>query len=305
VVDPRPTSPPARPASRASRTPRPVALTETDLELLRFVSEHRFVLADHAAALLGVAPVTAQRRLDKLAGGGYTRRAAVFRGRAPMHLITAAGLRALGSALPTPSLDLHNYEHDIGLAWLWLAARRGTFGPVSEVLAERTLRSRDGVADRELHAGDPRGGESAGSESARGESRGGESHAGDARGGESDANQTLGVRLGGTGPRGRERLHYPDLLLRTADGRWVALELELSTKGRTRLESILSGYGADPRIAGVVYLVQSQTVARSVERAARTIGVSDLVHLQRVRLKAARPAAERPRALERASGVTR
>jgi hypothetical protein len=214
--------------------------------------------------------VTAERRLDKLADGGYTRRAAVFRGRPPMHLITAAGLRALGSPLPTPRLDLHNYEHDIGLAWLWLAARRGTFGPLSEILAERTLRSRDGAADRESHA-----------------------------------SELLGVRLGGTGPRGRERLHYPDLLLRTADGRWVAVELELSTKGRTRLESILSGYGADPRIAGVVYLVQSQTVARSVERAARKVGASDLVHLQRVRLKVARPAATRPLALERTSGVTR
>jgi hypothetical protein len=94
-------------------------------------------------------------------------------------------------------------------------------------------------------------------------------------------------------------------LLRTADRRSVALELELSSKGRTRLESILSGYGSDPRIAGVVYLVQSQTVARSVERAARKVGVSDLVHLQRVRLKVAQPAAARPVALERASGVAR
>lgn len=260
--------------------PRRAALTDADLELLRFLSEHRFVLPDHAAALLGVTPVTAQRRLDRLAGGGYARRAAVFKGRPPMHLITAAGLRALGSTLPTPSLDLHNYEHDIGLAWLWLAARRGTFGPLSEILAERTLRSRDGAADRG-------------------------SHAGESQGGESRASETLGVRLGGTGPRGRERLHYPDLLLRTADGRWVALEFELSTKGRTRLESILAGYGSDPRIAGVVYLVQSHTVARSVERAARKVGVSDLVHLRRVRLTVARPAAARPLALERASGVTR
>jgi hypothetical protein len=54
-----------------------------------------------------------------------------------------------------------------------------------------------------------------------------------------------------------------------------------------------------------VYLVQSQTVARSVERAARKVGVSDLVHLQRVRFKVAQPAAARPVALERASGVAR
>jgi hypothetical protein len=262
VVDPPPKS--------RALAPRRAALTDADLELLRFLSEHRFVLPDHGAALLGVTPVTAQRRLDRLADGGYARRAAVFKGRPPMHLITAAGLRVLGSTLPTPNLDLHNYQHDIGVAWLWLAARRGTFGPLSEILAERTLRSRDGAADRE-----------------------------------SQARQALGVRLGGTGPRGRERLHYPDLLLRTADRRWAALELELSSKGRTRLESILSGYGSDPRIAGVVYLVHSQTVARSVERAARKVGVSDLVHLQRVHFKVAQPAAARPVALERASGVAR
>jgi hypothetical protein len=217
-----------------------------------------------------------------------------------MHLITAAGLRALGSTLPTPSLDLHNYEHDIGLAWLWLAARRGTFGPLSEILAERTLRSRDGAADRESRGGEPRGGDPH-----TDESHTDESHAAEPPGAEARATEMLGVRLGGTGPRGRERLHYPDLLLRTGDGRWVALELELSTKGRTRLESILSGYGSDPRIAGVVYLVQSQTVARSVERAARKVGVSDLVHVQRVRLKVARPAAARSLALERASEVAR
>ncbi|HTX09483.1 MAG TPA: hypothetical protein VME22_12775 [Solirubrobacteraceae bacterium] len=249
------------------RTPRQIALTELDLELLRFLSEHRFVLADHAAALLGVTPVTAGRRLEKLADGGYARRAAVFTGRPPMYLIRPAGLRAVGSTLAAPTLDVHNYEHDIGVAWLWLAARRGTFGPLREILAERTLRSRDGVPDRD--------------------------------------SPMLGVRLGGTGPHGRERLHYPDLLLMTADGKRVALELELSTKGRTRLESILAAYGADPRIAGVVYLVQSQTVARSVERAARRVGVSDLVHLQRVRLNVARPAAIQSLALERASGVSR
>jgi hypothetical protein len=256
------------PRSRA-RTPRRAALTDADLELLRFMAQHRFVLADHAAVLLGVTPVTAQRRLEKLADGGYARRAAVFRGRPPMHLITTTGLRAIGSTLPTPTVDLHNYEHDLGLAWLWLTARRETFGPLSEIFAERTLRSRDGAAERGTLTS------------------------------ESHERELLGVRLGGTGARGRERLHYPDLLLRTSDGRWVALELELSTKGRTRLESILAAYGADPRIAGVVYLVETPAVARVVERAARKVGVPDLIHLQRVRPKVKSPPPARGPALER------
>lgn len=250
------------------RSPRPVALTEADLELLGFLAEHRFALTDHAAALGRVTPQTANRRLAKLVGAGHVRREEVFTGQSPMHLITRKGLGAVGSPLPTPRPDIHSYEHDIGAAWLWLAAQRGTFGPLSEIVAERTLRSRDGAR-------------------------------------EGDLAEPLGVRLGGTGPRGRASLHYPDLLLRTADGRRVALELELTPKGRTRLEVILAGYGADPRIDGVVYLVRTQSMARSVERAARKVGVSDLVHLQRVRYRATRPTAASARALERAAEAVR
>jgi hypothetical protein len=231
------------------------------------MSEHRFVLPDHAAVLLGVAPSTAQRRLDKLVAGGYVRRARVLSGQPAMHLITRGGLAAVGSSIRPPRLDLHTHAHDVGVAWLWLAARRGTFGPLREILAERTLRSRDATRDPQV--------------------------------------EPLAVRKGGVGAGGGEQLHYPDLLLRTADGRWVALELELSSKVRTKLESILSAYGADPRIAGVVYLVQSQTVARSVERAARRVGVSDLVHLQRVRSKVSRPTVTPVRTLERGHEVAR
>jgi hypothetical protein len=234
------------------------------------MAQHRFVLADHAAVLLGVCTQTAIRRLARLEKGGYARHERVFDGQPALHLITRAGLGAVGSTLRTPRLEVHTYEHDVGVAWLWLAAHRGTFGPLSEVLAERTLRSHDG-----------------------------------ARQGESQPAEPLGVRLGRTGPHGREGLHYPDLLLTTADGRRVALELELSGKPRTKLESILAAYGADPRIAGVVYLLETQRLARVVERAARKLGVSDLIHLQRVRLNVAQPAATRPLALERASGVAR
>ena len=69
-------------------------------------------------------------------------------------------------------------------------------------------------------------------------------------------------------------------MLRTADGRRVALELELTPKSRTRLETILAGYGADPRFAGVVYLVERPSVARSVQAAARRLGIAPLVHVQ-------------------------
>jgi DNA-binding MarR family transcriptional regulator len=238
---------------RSKGTSRSIRLGERDLELLWFLAEHRMALPDHAAALLGVTVETASERLRRLTSAGYIRKARLFHNQRAMHLITREGLKVLGSALPPPRSDAHAYAHDVGVAWLWIAARRGTFGPVREIVAERRMRSHDGARDA--------------------------------------STEPLAIRLGGVGPRGQERLHYPDLLLRTADGRRVALELELSSKGRSRLERILAGYSADPRVDGVVYLVQSAAVARSVEAAARRLGISSLVRIQRVRSTVSNPAA--------------
>ncbi len=237
------------------RATRKIRLTDQDLELLGFLAEHRLALPDHAAKLLGVQPETAKARLSKLVDGGYVRREPLFRGKPPMYLIDKDGLDVVRSSLPVPRIDLRTYEHDVGTAWLWLAARAATFGPLREVLGERRLRSHDGAREPGV--------------------------------------EPFGVRLGGVGPRGQERLHYPDLLLRTAEGRRIALELELSSKGPARLATILTGYGADPRIDGVVYLVRGASVARTVQDTARRLGISSLVHLQRVRLEARDPAAAR------------
>ncbi len=235
------------------RAQRGVRLGENDLTLLWFLAEHRMALPDHVAALLGASESAARARLSRLAKAGYIESARVFYNRPAMHLIAPAGLKALGSTLPEPRLDVHSYQHDAGVAWLWIAARGGTFGPLREVIGERRMRSNDGRRDPDY--------------------------------------EPLGVKLGGVGPRGGEALHYPDLLLRTVDGRRVALELELSSKGRVRLERILAGYAADARIDGVVYLVESSAVARSVQAAARRLGISSLVHIQRVRSTVSSPTA--------------
>jgi hypothetical protein len=253
-----------RPRSRR-RASRRIRLGEQDLELLWFLAEHRMALPDHIAALLGTSVEATKARLARLSGAGYVRDAPVFRKQPTMYLIEADGLKVLGSALPRPRIDMRVYQHDVGVAWLWLAAQRGTFGALQEIIGERRMRSHDG--SRESGA------------------------------------EPLAVRLGGFGARGGERLHYPDLLLRTADGRRVALELELSSKGRTRLDKILAGYAADPRIDGVVYLVENWAVARSVEAAARRAGISSLVHIQKVRSTVANPAAAADRAATRVEPV--
>jgi hypothetical protein len=153
------------------------------------------------------------------------------------YTIKTRGLAALGSTLPPTRLDYRGYEHDVGVAWIWLAARRGLWGPARDVVSERRMRSHD--------------------HSERGRPT------------------PFAVRLGGVGPGGVQRLHYPDVLLALSDGKRVAFELELSGKSRVRRERILSGYAADPRIDAVVYLVDKPAVGRAIQATARKLGISD------------------------------
>ncbi|MEA2160982.1 MAG: hypothetical protein QOD66_3362 [Solirubrobacteraceae bacterium] len=217
-------------------------LTDRDRILLAFVADHRLVLTGHVQVLLGKSDSAARGRLGALSRAGYLAQHRLFHRQPACYQVTRRGLAAIGSDLPRPRIDLRSYMHDVGLGWLWLSARAGSFGPVSEVLSERQLRSRDGLPG--------------------------------------SGRERLAVRMFGFGPGGREQLHYPDLLLRTPDGKRIAIELELTAKGRTRREKILSGYGADRRIDLVVYLVNRPEVARSVRASAAKLGMSDLVHVQ-------------------------
>jgi hypothetical protein len=236
-----------------------VLITARDRLILELAAEHRLILPAHARALLGISASATGSRLRKLASAGYLVQRRIFAGRPTDYQITSKGLAVIGSSLPTPQLDLRSHAHDVGVAWLWLAARAGTFGPLSEVVSERTMRSRDARRDA----------------------------------GPATLSGPLGVRLGGKGPGGRERLHYPDLLLVMPDGRRIAVELELSAKGATRREKILAGYGADPRFDAVLYLVDRPAVATAIRSSASRLGISHLVQVQWVRPAAgveARPA---------------
>ena len=180
-------------------------------------------------------------------------------------VIGAAYSLSVANDLPVPRrLDLATYRHDEGLAWLMLAAQRGRFGPLQAVISERRMRSED------------------------------------ARGAERPTRH--GVRLGGVGPGGRDRLHYPDMVVVTRSGHRVAFELELTTKSPRRRERILAGYAADRRIDAVVYLVDRAPAGRAVPRSAARVGVSDLIRVQDVRLASPGPSADGARAAERSHG---
>jgi hypothetical protein len=245
---------------------RSIQLTDTDRVLLRFAAEHRFVIAAQVAALLGVSTAAAEARLRRLGTGGHVRRRKELHRGPTWHQITAAGLRAPGSDLPAPrGFDLATHRHDAGLGWLMLSARAGRLGALQSVVSERRMRSHDGRTE--------------------------------------DRSRRYGVYLGGAGPAGRDRLHYPDLVVVTQSGHRVAFELELSTKEVARREGILAGYAADRRIDAVVYLVERASVGRAIERSAKRMGIADLVRVQRVSLGPSGAAApSRARSAHRAGG---
>ncbi len=230
------------------RSAAAVRLTERDRIALQFAAEHRLVLSSQVAVLLETSVAAARRRLGLLVGAGWLRFERKFTGPG-CYLIERRGLAAVDSRLPRPrDLDPATYDHDVGLGWLWLAAHGGWFGTVDRVVSEREMRSHDG---RPEHRSEP-----------------------------------VGVRLGGIGPRGGERRHYPDLLLECRSGHRVAVELELTAKPRGRLEGILAGYATEPRIDAVLYLVRDASTGRAIERAAASLGTSPTVIVQRTRVPA-------------------
>jgi len=233
-----------------------VRITERDRLLLAFAAEHKLVLASQAKALLGTSLAAAARRLRALGADRLLDSDRPFDEQPLCYQVTREGLGVIESRLPAPrSVDRAGYRHDVGVGWLWLAGRAGVWGEMREVVSERAMRSRDG---------------------------------------RSPGTERFGVRLGGLGPGGRERFHYPDLLLVDPRGHRIAVELELTAKDRRRLEGILAGYAADPRVSAVLYLVDRPSVGRSIQASARALGISDLVHVQPVRWDGMRRRRARP-----------
>lgn len=243
-------------------------ITERDRVLLTFAAEHRVVLAPQLHALVGGA---VRGRVTGLVREGLLRHRPVHEPPGRCYSILRAGLAAIDSDLPVPRFSPHDYRHDVGLAWLWIAARGGGLGPLGDVVSERRMRSVDAA---QAHAARLHGA----------------------------AMEPFGVRLGGVGPGGRERLHYPDLLLIGPDGRRIAVELELTPKARTRRERILAGYGADRRLDGVLYLVDRRSVGQAIGRSAARLGLGDRVRVQAVRWGHAGATRPGGRAMERTSG---
>jgi DNA-binding MarR family transcriptional regulator len=231
-----------------------LVLTDRDLALLAALSEQRIAVIAQAAHWLGVSESTAAKRVRRLREAGLVENRRVFERGSPMVRITGVGLKRIGSSLGRPGQKLDEYGHDVGVGWVWTAAREGAFGDMTKVHSERSMRSHDARLER-MSAG--------------------------ARLSEPE-DELRGVGFGAWRPDGRPERHYPDLLLESAGGHRIAVELELSSKGQRRLDRIMDAYASDLRIDAVLYLVPDPRLAANVRAAAGRAGIADVVHVRRI-----------------------
>ena len=208
------------------------------------LAEHRFLTVPQLAVLMGLGIDAAEARLERLRDAGLISMRRIFDALPAAVAITARGLRLSDSALKTPPRLNHNhYAHEVGVGWLWLAARSGRFGELTRLTAERQMRAED-YAARAAGGAPP-----------------------------------WGVGLGVLGQYGR-RYHYPDLLLDAAGGQRVAIELELSRKSAQQLSPIMRAYASDARVDHILYLAGSATIAAAINSAAGRAGIAHRVHIQ-------------------------
>jgi DNA-binding transcriptional ArsR family regulator len=246
--EPKPKPPPA-----PKPPPEPV-ISERDLELLRALAEQRIAVMVQVAYWLGVGERTAGRRVARLRAAGLVESRRLFDRGSAMVRITAPGLKLVGSPLGRPGQKLDEYRHDVGVGWVWTAAREGAFGDMAAIHSERAMRSHDASLER-MSPGE--------------------------RLSEPDG-ELRGVGVGAWRPDGRPERHYPDLLLETHGGHRIAVELELSSKGRQRLDRVMEAYASDARIDAVLYLVPDARLGDQIQEAAARAGITDTVHVRRI-----------------------
>jgi hypothetical protein len=79
--------------------------------------------------------------------------------------------------------------------------------------------------------------------------------------------------------RTRRGLHFPDLAVELDGGATLAIEVELSAKGRRRLESIVAAYVRARHVAGSRYYA-APAAYRGVERAVARAGAQRLFEIR-------------------------
>jgi hypothetical protein len=235
------------------RSQNDAQLDQRDLSLLAMLAEQRVTIEPQAGHWLNETEQESSTRLERLHAARMLKLERIFHQAPAAVTITRRGLAAVGSTMRTPQVDLRQYRHDVGVAWLWQAAHAGYFGAPAAIVSERSMRSHDWRLDHQA-ATEPA--------------------------------ERFGVGIGGVAPGGAPRRHYPDLLVDTRDGRRVAVELELTAKSRPRIDEVMLAYASDGRVAEAAYLVPDARLARFISDAARRAEISEIVTVKRLNPKA-------------------
>jgi hypothetical protein len=99
---------------------------------------------------------------------------------------------------------------------------------------------------------------------------------------ERDAGRRVASAVVGERPDGSEILHRPDLAVRS-DGRWLAVEVELTPKAPERLEAIVRAWRRARWLAGARYYVSPGTTSQALARAVRATHSEERIEIRRLR----------------------
>jgi hypothetical protein len=236
-------------------------LAPRDREVLEFAAAHPFIHPDHIKALLGDTALLVSQRLRALTQAGLLSSQPAFHDQPDSYQITQQGLEAIDSQLPIPRWEtVRSYRHQYGVAFLVLAAQANVWGEIDRALTQRQMRALDNTTETYDHVF---------------------STPADHR------HPPFGVQLDPERPDMPK--HYPDMILIDPGAR-VAVELQLLPPAPARLEAVIAAYGADPKTSAALYLVNNQTVGKTIQAAAANLGLSAPTHVQRAQFGANPPA---------------
>jgi hypothetical protein len=227
-------------------------ITERDRAIVRWIGRQRMVTAAQIAERFTLGRAVSYARLSGLTQLGLLEHQRIFHAEPGVYIATRQGLHAVDLELPPARVDLRTYRHDVELSSLVIELER-EFGP-ERVVTEREIRALDPPGLRE----------------------------------ETGYRPQYGVLLGGAAgpapltPAGHPRLHYPDAAIAPAGGSEgaLAVELERTVKGRTRLRSILRAYIGARHIAHVRYYAARPETARLLEDEIGRLHAGSLIELR-------------------------
>lgn len=228
------------------RSSRGFRVTARDREIVRWSGRLRMVTAAQVAERFALGRSVSYARLSGLVQLGLLEHSRIFHAAPGVYTAPRMGLATADLALPPARVDVRTYDHDVELSSLVGALER-EFGR-DRLTTEREMRAWDSP----LGTAPP------------------------------DPPRFAVPVTGGRGqlrltPVGRPRLHFPDCVVARAkaDGSILAVELERTAKGRSRLRGILAAYVAARHIGHVRYyptcrrvqeLIRSEVARLSAER---------------------------------------